>query len=112
MRVRVIQVSVKPRARISAIEVAGNGTFVAYVKSAPTDGRANAELVAPGRASFRLQQGGRLDQERRLDTHEARENRGRMRDTPQWSNARQRRSMVFVHSSIHDAPWSGERASA
>ena len=46
MRARIIQVSVKPRARISAIEAAGDGTFVAYVKSAPTDGRANAELVA------------------------------------------------------------------
>jgi uncharacterized protein YggU (UPF0235/DUF167 family) len=42
---RTIEVKVKPRARASAIEEAGDGTFVASVKSAPADGRANAELV-------------------------------------------------------------------
>ena len=45
MRDRIIQVKVKPRARISAIEDAGDGTFIAYVKSGPVDGRANEELT-------------------------------------------------------------------
>jgi len=45
MRDRIIQVKVKPRARMSAIEDAGDGTFVAYVKSGPIDGRANEELI-------------------------------------------------------------------
>jgi uncharacterized protein YggU (UPF0235/DUF167 family) len=42
----LIQVRVKPNARISAIEDAGDGTFVAYLKAAPVDGEANRELIA------------------------------------------------------------------
>jgi uncharacterized protein YggU (UPF0235/DUF167 family) len=42
----LIQVRVKPKARISAIEDAGDGTFVAYLKAAPVDGEANRELIA------------------------------------------------------------------
>ena len=42
----VIQVSVKPYARVSAIEDAGDGTFVAYLKARPVDGKANDELIA------------------------------------------------------------------
>ena len=45
MATRIIQVKVKPRARISAIEDAGDGTFIAHVKSGPVDGRANDELI-------------------------------------------------------------------
>jgi uncharacterized protein YggU (UPF0235/DUF167 family) len=41
----LIQVRVKPRARVSAIEDAGDGTFVAYVKASPVDGEANRELI-------------------------------------------------------------------
>ena len=46
MSARIIEVRVKPRARISAIQDAGDGTFVAYVKSGPVEGRANEELIA------------------------------------------------------------------
>ena len=45
MATRIIQVKVKPRARISAIEDAGDGKFIAHVKSGPVDGRANDELI-------------------------------------------------------------------
>ena len=45
MSTRVIQVKVKPRARKSAIEGAGDGTFIAHVKASPVDGRANDELI-------------------------------------------------------------------
>ena len=43
---KVIQVRVKPRARVSALEQSADGSFVAQVKAAPADGEANAELVA------------------------------------------------------------------
>jgi hypothetical protein len=42
---RVIQVKVKPRSRVSALEQAEDGTFVARLRSAPVDGKANAELI-------------------------------------------------------------------
>lgn len=41
-----IQVKVKPNARASALTPAGNGTWLAEVKAAPTEGKANAELIA------------------------------------------------------------------
>jgi uncharacterized protein (TIGR00251 family) len=41
----MIEVKVKPRARTSALERAGDGTFVAHLKAAPIDGKANAELI-------------------------------------------------------------------
>lgn len=41
----IIQVKVKPNARVSALDEADDGTFVAHIKSPPVDGRANAELV-------------------------------------------------------------------
>jgi uncharacterized protein (TIGR00251 family) len=41
----VIRVKVKPNARVSALDEAGDGTFVAQIKSPPIEGRANAELV-------------------------------------------------------------------
>lgn len=41
----VIRVKVKTNARVSALEEATDGTFVAQVKSPPVDGRANAELI-------------------------------------------------------------------
>jgi uncharacterized protein YggU (UPF0235/DUF167 family) len=41
----VIQVRVKPHAKISALEDAGDGTFVAHVKARPVDGAANDELI-------------------------------------------------------------------
>ncbi len=42
----VIQVKVKPNSRISAFEHAGGGTWLARLRSAPIDGKANEELIA------------------------------------------------------------------
>ena len=42
---RIIQVKVKPRARISELEQIDDGTFVARLRSAPVEGQANAELI-------------------------------------------------------------------
>ena len=42
----IIQVKVKPNARVSTLDEAADGTFVAHIKSPPVDGRANAELIA------------------------------------------------------------------
>jgi uncharacterized protein YggU (UPF0235/DUF167 family) len=46
MPVTVIQVKVKPNARVSALAQAGDGTWLAQVKAGPVDGKANEELVA------------------------------------------------------------------
>jgi uncharacterized protein YggU (UPF0235/DUF167 family) len=43
---RTIQVKVKPNARESRLEPLGDGTWLALLKSAPVDGKANAELIA------------------------------------------------------------------
>lgn len=45
-RATLIEVKVKPRARTSALESAADGTFVAHLKAAPVDGKANDELIA------------------------------------------------------------------
>lgn len=42
----VIQVKVKPNARISSLERNADGTWLAQIKSPPVDGKANAELIA------------------------------------------------------------------
>jgi uncharacterized protein YggU (UPF0235/DUF167 family) len=42
----IIQVRVKPNSRISAFEQGESGTWLARLRSAPIDGRANAELIA------------------------------------------------------------------
>ena len=49
---KTIRVKVKPNARASALEAMNDGTFYAWLKSPPTDGRANAELVALVAAYF------------------------------------------------------------
>ena len=41
----LIEVRVKPRSRVSALERESTGTWVARVRSPPVDGKANAELV-------------------------------------------------------------------
>jgi uncharacterized protein len=41
----IIRVKVKPNARTSTLEPMAQGGFVAHVRSPPTDGRANAELI-------------------------------------------------------------------
>jgi uncharacterized protein (TIGR00251 family) len=43
---RVIQVKVKPSARVSVLEQQPDGTWLAQIKSAPVDGKANEELIA------------------------------------------------------------------
>jgi uncharacterized protein YggU (UPF0235/DUF167 family) len=42
----IIQVRVKPNSRISAFEQGEGGTWLARPRSAPIDGKANAELIA------------------------------------------------------------------
>lgn len=42
----LIQVKVKPGARVSEFERAEDGAWVARLKAAPIDGKANAELIA------------------------------------------------------------------
>lgn len=42
----MLQVKVKPRARVSGLSQAADGTWVAKLKSPPVDGKANEELVA------------------------------------------------------------------
>lgn len=42
----VLQIKVKPRARVSSLEQNPDGTWLAKLKAAPVDGRANEELVA------------------------------------------------------------------
>jgi uncharacterized protein (TIGR00251 family) len=42
----LIQVRVKPGARVSTLEQSTDGTWTASLKSPPVDGKANAELVA------------------------------------------------------------------
>jgi uncharacterized protein len=41
----VIQVKVKPNARVSIFEQAADGTWLAQIKAAPVDGKANEELI-------------------------------------------------------------------
>ena len=42
----VLQIKVKPRARASSLEQNPDGTWLARLKAAPIDGKANQELVA------------------------------------------------------------------
>lgn len=46
MPLTTIQVRVKPNSRVSVLEQEHDGTWVAHVKSAPVDGKANEELIA------------------------------------------------------------------
>ena len=46
MAATVLRVKVKPRARESSLLQEVDGSWTARIKSAPVDGRANAELVA------------------------------------------------------------------
>jgi uncharacterized protein YggU (UPF0235/DUF167 family) len=46
LETRFLHVKVKPRAKSSVIEDAGDGTYVAHVKAGPMDGKANEELIA------------------------------------------------------------------
>jgi uncharacterized protein len=42
----ILQVKVRPRAKVSELCQAADGTWIAQLKSAPVEGKANAELVA------------------------------------------------------------------
>lgn len=41
----MLQVKVKPRAKVSELSQAADGTWIAKLKSPPVDGKANEELV-------------------------------------------------------------------
>ncbi|OFE13001.1 hypothetical protein PHACT_07500 [Pseudohongiella acticola] len=45
MAATILQVKVKPRARVSGLAQAADGTWVATLKAPPVDGKANTELV-------------------------------------------------------------------
>jgi uncharacterized protein (TIGR00251 family) len=49
---KIIQVKVKPNARVSSLSEMPDGTWLAQIKSPPVDGRANEELVALVAAHF------------------------------------------------------------
>jgi uncharacterized protein len=53
MAATVIQVKVKPNARVSAFTQADDGTWLAQIKSPPIDGKANEELIALVAQHFR-----------------------------------------------------------
>ncbi len=42
---QILQVKVKPKARMSALTAQLDGTWLAEVKAPPVDGKANAELI-------------------------------------------------------------------
>lgn len=42
----ILRIKVKPNARSSGLEQLSDGSWQAQVKSPPTDGKANAELIA------------------------------------------------------------------
>jgi uncharacterized protein (TIGR00251 family) len=48
-----LQVKVTPRARVSSLTQAADGTWIAKLKSPPVDGKANAELIALVAEQFR-----------------------------------------------------------
>ena len=41
----ILQVRAKPNARVSVLSRQADGTWLAQLKSAPVDGKANAELI-------------------------------------------------------------------
>ncbi|MGE0048157.1 MAG: DUF167 domain-containing protein [Acidithiobacillus sp.] len=49
----MLQVKVKPRARVSELSQAADGTWVAKLKSPPVDGKANEELLTLVAEKFR-----------------------------------------------------------
>ena len=53
MRLVVIQVKVKPRARTSELVQEADGTWTARLKAPPVDGKANEELVGLIAGKFR-----------------------------------------------------------
>ena len=52
-RAILIQVKVKPNSRLSTLEQSAEGEWLAQLKAAPVDGKANEELIALVAARFR-----------------------------------------------------------
>ena len=48
----ILLVKAKPNARVSQLTLQADGTWLAQLKSAPVDGKANAELIALVAAHF------------------------------------------------------------
>ena len=48
----ILLVKAKPNARVSQLTLQADGTWLAQLKSAPVDGKANAELIALLSAHF------------------------------------------------------------
>jgi uncharacterized protein YggU (UPF0235/DUF167 family) len=42
----ILEIKVKPNARVSALEQTDGGTWLARLKAAPVEGKANEELIA------------------------------------------------------------------
>jgi uncharacterized protein (TIGR00251 family) len=53
MAYTTIHVKVKPNAHASTLMPAGNGTWLAHLRSPPVDGKANQELIALVAKSFK-----------------------------------------------------------
>ena len=53
-----LRIRVKPKSRSASLERAADGTWVARLKSAPVDGRANEELIALVAQRFRCPRAG------------------------------------------------------
>lgn len=51
---RIIELRVKPGARVSQLTRQADGTWLAQLKSPPVDGKANAELIALVAKEFRV----------------------------------------------------------
>jgi uncharacterized protein YggU (UPF0235/DUF167 family) len=51
---RILQIKVKPNARLERLEQAEDGTWLASIKAQPVDGKANEALIALVAAHFRL----------------------------------------------------------
>lgn len=49
----VLQVRVKPRAKVSELSQSADGTWIARLKAPPVDGKANEELVGLVAEAFR-----------------------------------------------------------
>lgn len=49
-----LRVKVKPNSKVSALEAADDGTWIARLKSPPVDGKANEELIALVAQQFKV----------------------------------------------------------
>lgn len=54
MTTAILQVKVKPRAKVSQLSQSPDGTWIARLKAPPVDGKANAELIALVAEHFRV----------------------------------------------------------